>query len=95
MRKANLAWLPALGGLAIVVASLALDRVIQFDPQGWLLWGREITSPALHFSTQTYPSWKPLPFLFAVPLSLTGGAAPVLWLAIERSAALIGLALAW
>jgi len=84
-----------LGGLALVGASLAVDRTVQFDPQGWLLWGREITSSGLHFSTETYPSWKPLPLLFAVPLSLAGGAAPALWLAIERSAALCGLVLAY
>jgi len=84
-----------LGGLALVGASLALDRTVQFDPQGWLLWGREITSSGLRFSTETYPSWKPLPFLFALPLSLAGGAAPALWLAIERGAALCGLAVAY
>jgi hypothetical protein len=80
---------------ALVCASLAVDSTVQFDPQGWLLWGREVTSAGLRFSTETYPSWKPLPFVFAVPLSLTGGAAPALWLAIERSAALCGLGLAY
>lgn len=87
--------LVVIAGLAIVSVSLAVDSVVQFDPQGWLLWGREVTSPVLHFSTRLYPSWKPLPFLFAVPLSLTGGAAPTLWLAIERTAALTGLVLAY
>ncbi|HEX6458536.1 MAG TPA: hypothetical protein VF032_06435 [Thermoleophilaceae bacterium] len=81
--------------IAIVAVSLVFDRVVQFDPQGWLLWGREVTSSGAAFSTLTYPSWKPLPFLFAVPLSLTGGAAPVLWLAIERLAALTGVGLAY
>ncbi len=80
---------------AVVCASLAIDSTVQFDPQGWLLWGREVTSAGSHFSTETYPSWKPLPFLFAVPLSLAGHAAPALWLAIERGAALCGLGLAY
>lgn len=82
-------------GIAAVGVSLALDRVVQFDPQGWLLWGREVTGSGMSFSTASYPSWKPLPFLFAVPLSVAGAAAPPLWLAIERSAALAGIALAY
>jgi hypothetical protein len=59
-----------------------------------LLWGREI----LHgsgFSTSSYPSWKPLGALLALPVAATGSAAPALWLVLERTLALAGLVFAY
>lgn len=66
----------------------------QYDPYGWLLWGREIVHGS-GFSTAQYPSWKPLAALLAVPVSLAGAAAPTLWLIVERTLALAGIALAY
>lgn len=84
--------------LAVLVAalSLVLHAVPGFDPQGWLLWGREITGGGLHaLSTTAYPSWKPLPALVTTPLSLTGTAAPALWLLVARTGAILAAVLAY
>ncbi|MEA2390749.1 MAG: hypothetical protein QOK31_858 [Solirubrobacteraceae bacterium] len=87
---------PATGVLVAVVFAMAGLSLLwasapQFDPQGWLLWGREITDSKLPFSTFGYPSWKPLPALVTVPLSLLGDSAPALWLVLMRVAMMLGL----
>ena len=38
------------------------------------------------------PSWKPLPVVFTTPLSITGSAAPALWLIIARAGGLLAVA---
>ena len=63
----------------VAVASMPFSQSLSYDAWGWLLWGREITGP-LQFTTATYPSWKPLPGLVAIPLAPLGDAAPWLWL---------------
>lgn len=75
--------------LAVGVVSLAWSSIPQFDPSGWLLWGRAPFSSSLTFTTVGYPSWKPLPALFSVPLALSGSAAPALWLIIVRLATVV------
>lgn len=72
----------AVGGLSLLWASIP-----QFDPSGWLLWGRGLLG--FGFRTSVYPSWKPLPGLMSAPLALTGGAAPALWLVIARAAVVV------
>lgn len=91
--------LAALAILALAALSLALAHTLRYDPQGWLRWGREIALGRGDFSTTNYPSWKPLPVLPAIPLALTGAAAPWLWLLATRAAGLAAMAfvgmLAW
>lgn len=41
------------------------------------------------------PSWKPLPVLITTPLALAGSVAPTLWLLVARTAALLGLVVAF
>src|SRR4051812_34171620 len=85
-----LVWCLALAGL-----SLLLPWGLSFDPWGWLAMGRAIADPAVQFSTDAYPSWKPLPVMLASLFSVAGGAAPVLWLLFARTAALGALVLAY
>src|SRR5438067_987722 len=81
--------------LALALGALAIADRPQYDPYGWLLWGRELTTGAASFSTADYPSWKPLAALLTVPVSLAGAAAPVAWLVVERLLALGGLVAAY
>jgi hypothetical protein len=46
----------------------------------------------LSLDTSAGPSWKPLPVVVTTPLSLTGGAAPALWLIVARAGGLLALA---
>jgi hypothetical protein len=82
----------ALAFVAAVI-SLVIRAEPRFDPEGWLRWGRELGWGSGSFTTADYPSWKPLPVLFTVPLSFTGPAAPILWLLIARIAGLLALPL--
>jgi hypothetical protein len=82
-----------LGALVLSAASLALPWALAFDPQMWLVWGRDITR--LTLDTRAGPSWKPGPVLLTAPLSVLGGAAPALWLVVARTGALLALAGAW
>ncbi|MGH2950715.1 MAG: hypothetical protein ACRDKX_01565 [Solirubrobacterales bacterium] len=79
--------------LAIAAVSLLLPFALAYDPWAWLVWGREIAH--LELDTDAGPSWKPLPVLVAVPLSLFGDAPPDLWLFVARAGWLAAVALAW
>ena len=59
-----------------------------YDPYGWLIWGYQ----TLHLSLDLggAPSWKPLPFLFTVPLSLFGTHALTLWMTFATAVSLSG-----
>src|SRR5947208_3632538 len=82
LRRVSTRWrAPALAAGVIVVAGvctlvLPITRP-QYDPYGWLLWGREITNGSPPFSTVDYPSWKPLAALLTTPIALVAVAA--LW----------------
>jgi hypothetical protein len=78
-------WLPIGAGAAVALAALSLLLPYQpaYDPWGWLVWGRELAH--LELATGAGPSWKPLPVLIDMPLSLLGEAAPGAWLLIARS----------
>jgi hypothetical protein len=78
--------------LAVAGASLALRAGPQYDPFGWLIWGRELLHGRL--DTVWYPSWKPLPVLITTPAALAGHAALPLWLIVSRSVALAGAVVA-
>jgi hypothetical protein len=74
--------------VAVVLAalSLAVHRALAFDPEAWVVWGREARSLAI--DTSAGPSWKPLPVLVTTLL----GANPWLWLLVARAAALLAVA---
>jgi hypothetical protein len=59
-----------------------------FDPYGWLIWGYQ----TLHLSLDLggAPSWKPLPYLFTLPLSLFGSHALTLWMTFATAVTLSG-----
>jgi hypothetical protein len=76
--------------VAIAAVSLLLPWALAFDPQAWVVWGRD----AAHFALDTRggPSWKPLPVVVTTPLSLTGPATPALWLIVARAGGLLAVA---
>ncbi len=80
---------------AVVVAalSLLLPWALAFDPQAWVVWGRDAGRFAL--DTSGGPSWKPLPVVVTTPLALTGDPAPALWLLVARAGGLLAIAGAW
>ena len=83
--------------LVVAAVSLLGPWALAFDPQAWVVWGRDVLDGQL--DTSTGPSWKPLPLLFTTPFAATGDLAPALWLIIARAAGLLALAgaarLAW
>ena len=83
---------PAAFGLAAVVgaASLALPATLGYDAWAWTVWGRQLAH--LDLDTTAGPSFKPLPVLVLAPLSVLGGATPVVWMALMRAAAVLSLA---
>ncbi len=76
--------------LVLAAASLLLPWALAFDPQAWVVWGRDLGRLAL--DTRGGPSWKPLPVVFTTPLSITGSAAPALWLIVARAGGLLAVA---
>jgi hypothetical protein len=76
--------------LALAALSLLLPWALAFDPYAWLQWGKDVAR--LSLDTKAGPSWKPLPVVLTTPLSLTGGAAPALWLIVARAGGLLALA---
>ena len=75
-------------------ASTVLARALSYDAWGWLLWGQEIVG-GRRFTTDGYPTWKPLTGLIAAVITPLGDAAPFLWLVIARAGALMALFLAY
>jgi hypothetical protein len=82
-----------LGAVALAAVSLLLPWALAFDPQAWVVWGRDASRFAL--DTSGGPSWKPLPVVVTTPLALTGDPAPALWLVVARAGGLLALAGAW
>jgi hypothetical protein len=78
------------GCVAVAAASLAIPASPAYDVWAWLVWGREVGH--LDLATVGGPSWKPLPVVFTTVVSLTGSAAPTLWLLLARTANLLALA---
>jgi hypothetical protein len=84
--------------LAGCLAAAALSAVVvapapAYDAWSWLLWGREVAGGTLH--TAEGPAFKPLPVAVCALLSLFGGAAPLLWVVVARTGALLALVLAF
>src|SRR3954451_17958205 len=87
------AWPVALGAAPLAgFASLALPATLGYDAWAWTVWGRELAH--LDLATTAGPSFKPLPVLALAPLSVLGGASPVVWMWLMRAAAALSLLLA-
>src|SRR3954469_10602586 len=80
------------GSLVVAGTSTALTHALSYDAWGWLLWGQE-THDGRRFTTDGYPTWKPLTGLISVFIAPLGHAAPFVWLVIARTGALLALIL--
>jgi hypothetical protein len=82
--------------VAAALAALSLLLVApapSYDPWMWLLWGREVAEGGL--DTRDGPAFKPLPVAVCALLAPLGQAAPVVWIFLVRTAALLAVWLAW
>jgi hypothetical protein len=87
-------WLAAFAGVALAgAASLALPATLGYDAWAWTVWGRQLAH--LDLATTAGPSFKPLPVLALAPLSVLGGATPVVWMGLMRACAALSLLLAY
>ncbi len=84
------AWIWAAIGLLIFSAVLVRVSGTRpgYDPYGWLVWGHETLHGSLDLGGA--PSWKPLPYLFTVPYSLTGHFAMWMWMVTSVTISLAG-----
>lgn len=89
---AQRAWTPWAIAPAVGALSLLGPSQPGYDGWAWLTWGRETL--ALELDTVAGPAWKPLAVAVTAPLSLFGGAAPELWLAVARAGALAAVLIA-
>jgi hypothetical protein len=87
--------------LVLVAAALAIAALSalviapapSYDPWAWLLWGREIAHGTL--STGEGPAFKPLTVAVTTVLSVLGEAAPVAWVIVARTGAVLAVLLAF
>jgi hypothetical protein len=83
-----------LGALTTAVAlsllSLLFDHAIDYDPEGWIVYAREVFNGQA-LNTTGFPAWKPLPVILIGPLTIiTKGEGDVFyWLLITRAAAVL------
>jgi hypothetical protein len=70
--------------------SLLFNHAIDYDPEGWIVYARELTGPQA-LNTTGFPAWKPLPALLIAPVTLiTRGEGDVYyWLFITRTASVL------
>jgi hypothetical protein len=96
--RADVGFLPVpcsgvkLVAFSLVVAALSALVVApapSYDPWSWLLWGRELTR--LELSTLEGPAFKPLPVAVCALLAPLGGAAPVAWVLVARTGAVLAV----
>jgi hypothetical protein len=83
---------------AVAVGVAALSALViapapSYDPWAWLLWGREIAHGTL--STAEGPAFKPLTVAVTTVLSVLGSAAPVAWVIVARTGAVLAVLLAF
>ena len=89
-----------LSSAALAAISLLITKAIAFDPEAWIVWGRELFGPG-YLTTGGGPAWKPLPVLVIGPFTwISRGDADIyVWLLIARTGALLAVAgvaaLAW
>jgi hypothetical protein len=75
-------------GLSLL--SLAFNHAIDYDPEGWIVYGRELFGMGA-LNTRGFPAWKPLPAILIGPFTLiTRGEGDVYyWLFIARAASVL------
>jgi hypothetical protein len=81
-----------LGALLLAISTIAVvwaGTRPGFDPYGWLVWGQQTITASL--DTNAAPSWKPLPYLFAVPYALFGHYELWLWMITSVAVSLSGV----
>ncbi len=88
-------WLLGAIGLLLVATLVVLWASARpgYDPYGWLVWGK--LTIHLKLDTNGAPSWKPLPFLFTVPIAVVGHYALWLWMIFSVAVSLSGPIFAW
>src|SRR4051812_30419128 len=74
-----------------LLSLLLLPSAPLHDQWAWIVWGRELVH--LDLDASAGPAWKPLPVFICAVLSLFGGWAPSLWLAVARFGGLLALAM--
>ena len=84
--------------VAAAVAVAALSALViapapSYDPWAWLLWGREVAHGTL--STAEGPAFKPLTVAVTTLLAPLGEAAPVAWVIVARTGAVLAVLLAF
>jgi hypothetical protein len=87
---------PVLVAAAVAVAALSalvIAPAPSYDPWAWLLWGREIAHGTL--STAEGPAFKPLTVAATTLLAPLGEAAPVAWVIVARTGAVLAVLLAF
>jgi hypothetical protein len=88
-RPKHLGWIIAAIVLVAAIAFvLATGMRPEYDPYGWLVWGRQ----TLHWDLDTNgaPSWKPVTYLFTLPFALFGRTQQFLWMFTAVAAAFAG-----
>lgn len=84
--------------MAAVLVIIAVPFVLatgmrpNYDPYGWLTWGRQTLR--WNLDTNGAPSWKPLTFLFTLPYAPAGRTQQFLWMFTAVAAAFAGGVLA-
>jgi hypothetical protein len=83
-------WITVSVVIAIVSALLVVWARTRpsYDAYGWLVWGYQTVHGGLDLGGA--PSWKPLTFLFTVPLALFGHYEMWLWMFVSCAVALAG-----
>src|SRR5215470_496496 len=79
--------------IAVGALSLAVPATMGYDAWAWMVWARELAH--LDLDSTGGPSFKPLPVIVVAPLTVLGGAAPVIWLVAMRACAVGSLVLAY
>src|SRR4051812_45957650 len=81
---------------SVLVAGASTAVIGGLSPVAWggLLLGQEILGRT-RFTTDGYPTWKPLTGLISVWIAPLGHAAPFVWLTIARAGALVALVLTY